>query len=257
MGSGAGPFAAAQVQLRQVAARAEAFGQAQGVAAGVVPALAQALELLQAISHANAARRARSTRPSPRRPSSAWSASACARFGRSTPCQGVKAQAAVAMAARPARPGAQASAVEPAERRRRADHRQARLVRLDAEMTPRTPRRTPPGRHPLVRRGNPGAPARPPSRLLGQLLQQVAHPRLLRLGTLEEQVEQRQHQRLARSAGNAARGRSRAGQPASPKTSVAVGAQVSARPDVMGMFEHRQVFAAVPSWMANLADSAW
>lgn len=143
----------------------------------------------------------------------------------------------------------QASAVEPAERRRRADHHQARLaLRLDAEMTPRTPRRTPPGRHPLV------TPQREiQARLQGlqqgfsvQLLQQVAHPRLLRLGALEEQVEQRQHQGLAPLRRQRRQG-AVAGRAAGESEDQRRGRRRGHRrePDVMGMFEHRQVFAAV------------
>lgn len=154
----------------------------------------------------------------------------------------------------------QASAVEPAERRRRADHHQARLaLRLDAEMTPRTPRRTPPGRHPLV------TPQREIQARLqglqqgfsGQLLQQVAHSRLLRLGALEEQVEQRQHQGLAPLRRQRRQGRSRAGQPASPKTSVAVGAAGIGESQMSWGCSSIARSSPPSSWMANLADSAW
>ena len=153
----------------------------------------------------------------------------------------------------------QASAVEPAERRRRADHHQARLALwLDAEMTPRTPRRTLPGRHPLV------TPQREIQARLqglqqgfsGQLLQQVAHPRLLRLGAFENRS-------------SSASTRDSPAPPATPPGAVAgraAGESEDQRrgrrrrhrrePDVMGMFEHRQVFAAV-QLDGELADSAW
>ena len=227
VGSGAGPFAAAQVQLQVLRGPRRSARRKASPLVSAKP-LAQALEPLQAISRANGASGSVS-RPSPRRPSSAWSASACARFGRSTPCQGSGAGCR-RHGARPARPGLPGKRCRAGERRR-ADHRQARLaLRLDAEMTPRTPRRTPPGRHPLV------TPQREiQARLQG--LQQGFSGQLLHRWRIRVVAAGR-----ARGTGRAApapgtrplrrqrrQGRSRAGQPASRRPASRSAPQASAR----------------------------
>ena len=179
--------------------------------------LAQALEPLQAISRANGASGSVS-RPSPRRPSSAWWASACARFGRSTPCQGSGAGCR-RHGARPARPGlpgkrCRAGRAAPPRRPSPGPAGVAAGRRDDSTHAPADAARPPPARH--AAEGNPGAPARPPARVLRPAPATGGASASVAAGRVREQVEQRQHQGLARSAGNAARGRSRAGQPASP-----------------------------------------
>ena len=106
------------------------------------------------------------------------------------------------------------------------------------------------------RRGKSRRACRPPARVLRPAPATVAHPRLLRLGAFEEQVEQRQHQGLARSAGNAARGRSRAGQPASPRPASRSAPQASAETRCHGDVRASPGLRRRPAgW--RTADSAW